>query len=75
MDDIKARIEALFEQCWANQPVHAIWQRHRAANSGVVGGSYIERCSCGAWGPAPWHSPERRRPLLRRALRNDGDRP
>lgn len=60
------RTQAMLVTSWADVPVHRRWEKHRAVNSGVVAGRYIERCSCGAWGPAPWRDPERRRPLIRK---------
>lgn len=44
---------------WYKAKVHRRWQRHRAHSRAFLDGRYIERCSCGAYGPAPWYRLDR----------------
>ena len=39
---------------WSHAKAHRHWQRHSAQTRGFIDGVYVERCSCGAFGPAPW---------------------
>lgn len=39
---------------WIDATVHHRWQRHRAQTRGNMDGENVERCACGAFGPAPW---------------------
>lgn len=51
---------------WMHAKSHHGWQRHRAQTRGVVNGEYVERCSCGAYGPTPWTGPKGRPPAGKR---------
>lgn len=46
---------------WFEATPHRWWQRHRAQTTGFVSGRYVARCSCGAYGPAPWTLLDKRR--------------
>jgi hypothetical protein len=40
---------------WYDAPLHYRWQRHRVyTNARTTDGFRVQRCSCGAFGPAPW---------------------
>lgn len=39
---------------WVDVEPHRPGQPHRVQTRAMLKGNYVERCSCGAFGPAPW---------------------
>lgn len=56
-------LEELDGIAWSNATVHKRWEPHKAQTRSTFrfpgGDPHIERCACGAFGPAPWHRIDR----------------
>lgn len=57
LEDFSERFRQMDACAWYNAPKPRWWHRCRAADSGRVDGSFVERCACGGirlHGDGPW---------------------